>query len=61
VNLSTVFNRQHQYKRKKDCGDDNNADDENEPNEIRGKKKKASRGAPVRVAWYFCIIPHLKR
>jgi hypothetical protein len=29
--------------------------------EIRGKKKKANRGAPVRVAWYFCIIPHLRR
>jgi hypothetical protein len=50
-----------QYKRKKDDGDDNNADDENEPREIRGKKKKANRGAPVRVAWYFCIIPRLKR
>jgi hypothetical protein len=48
------------YKRKKDGGDDNNADDENEPGEIRGKKK-ANRGAPVRVAWYFCIIPWLKR
>jgi hypothetical protein len=48
-----------QYKRKKDGGDDNNADDENEPNEIRGKKAK--RGAPVRVAWYFCIIPRLRR
>jgi hypothetical protein len=32
------------YKRKKDGGDDNNADDENEPGEIRGKKKKANRG-----------------
>jgi hypothetical protein len=49
------------YKRKKDGGDDNNADDENEPDEIRGKKKMANRGAPVRVAWYFCIIPWLKR
>jgi hypothetical protein len=49
------------YKRKKDGGDDNNADDENEPSEIRGKKKKANRGAPVRVAWYFCIIPRLRR
>jgi hypothetical protein len=38
------------YKRKKDGGDDNNADDENEPGEIRGKKKKVNRGAPVRVA-----------
>jgi hypothetical protein len=38
------------YKRKKDGGDDNNADDENKPGEIRGKKKKANRGAPVRVA-----------
>jgi hypothetical protein len=50
-----------QYKRKKDGGDDNNADDENELGEIRGKKKKANRGAPVRVAWYFCIIPRLRR
>jgi hypothetical protein len=41
-----------QYKRRKDGGDDNNAGDENEPYEIRGKKKKANRGAPVRVAWY---------
>jgi hypothetical protein len=49
------------YKRKKDGGDDNNADDENEPGKIRGKKKKANRGAPVRVAWYFCIIPRLRR
>jgi hypothetical protein len=40
------------YKRKKDGEDDNNVDDENEPREIRGKKK-AKRGAPVRVAWYF--------
>jgi hypothetical protein len=38
------------YKRKKDGGDDNNADDENKPSEIRGKKKKANRGSPVRVA-----------
>jgi hypothetical protein len=49
------------YKRKKDGGDDNNADDENEPGKIRGKKKKANRGSPVRVAWYFCIIPQLRR
>jgi hypothetical protein len=49
------------YKRKKDGADDNNADYENEPCEIRGKKKKANIGAPVRVAWYFCIIPRLKR
>jgi hypothetical protein len=28
---------------------------------IRGKKKKANRGAPVRVTWYFCIIPRLRR
>jgi hypothetical protein len=49
------------YKRKKDGGDNNNADDENEPDEIRGKKKKANRGAPVKVAWYFCIIPLLRR
>jgi Zn ribbon nucleic-acid-binding protein len=49
------------YKRKKDGGDDNNANYENEPYKIRGKKKKANRGAPVRVAWYFCIIPWLKR
>jgi hypothetical protein len=48
------------YKRKKDGGDDNNADDENEPDEIRGKNK-ANRGAPVRVTWYFCIIPRLRR
>jgi hypothetical protein len=26
-----------------------------------GKKKKANRGAPVRVAWYFCIIHRLRR
>jgi hypothetical protein len=50
-----------QYKRKNDGGDDNNADDENEPCEIRGKKKKANKGAPVRVAWYFCIISQLRR
>jgi hypothetical protein len=37
-------------KGKRMVGDDNNADDENEPGEIRGKKKKASRGATVRVA-----------
>jgi phosphopantothenoylcysteine synthetase/decarboxylase len=49
------------YKRKKDGGDDNTGDDENEPGEIRGKKKKANREAPVRVAWYFCIIPWLRR
>jgi hypothetical protein len=49
------------YKRKKNGGDDNNVDDENEPGEIKGKKKKANRRAPVRVAWYFCIIPRLRR
>jgi Zn ribbon nucleic-acid-binding protein len=49
------------YKRKKDGGDDNNADEENKPGEIKGKKKKANRGALVRVTWYFCIIPQLKR
>jgi hypothetical protein len=49
------------YKRKKDGGDDNNVDDKNEPVEIRGKKKKANRGAPMRVVWYFCIIPRLRR
>jgi hypothetical protein len=49
------------YKRKKDGGAVNNADDKNELDEIRGKKKKANRGALVRVAWYFCIIPQLKR
>jgi hypothetical protein len=49
------------YREKKDGGDDNNADDENEPGDIRGKKKKANRGALVRVAWYFCIIPWLRR
>jgi hypothetical protein len=48
------------YKRKKDGGDDNDADDENEPGEIRGKKK-ANRWAPVRVACYFCTIPRLRR
>jgi hypothetical protein len=48
------------YKWKKDGGGDNNANDENEPGEIIGKKKKANRGAPVRVAWYFCIIPWLR-
>jgi hypothetical protein len=48
------------YCRKKDGGDDNNVDDENELGKIRGKKK-ANRGAPVRVAWYFCIIPRLRR
>jgi hypothetical protein len=48
------------YKRKKDGGDDNNGDDENEPGEIRGKKK-ANIGPPVRVAWCFCIIPRLRR
>jgi hypothetical protein len=37
------------YKRKTDGGDDNNADDENVPGKIRGKKKKTNRGAPVRV------------
>jgi hypothetical protein len=41
------------YKRKKNGGYDNIADDENEPGEIRGKKKKANRGAPMRVAWHF--------
>jgi hypothetical protein len=49
------------YKRKKDGRYDINADDENKPGEIRGKKKKANRGAPVRVARYFCIIPRLRR
>jgi hypothetical protein len=49
------------FKRKKDGGDDNNTDDENEPGEIIGKNKKANRGAPVRVAWYFCIILRLRR
>jgi hypothetical protein len=47
-------------KRKKDGGDDNNGDDENEPGEIRGNKK-TNGGAPVRVAWYVCIIPRLRR
>jgi hypothetical protein len=46
---------------KKDGADDNNANDENEASEIRGKKKKANRVAPVRVAWYFCIIHRLRR
>jgi hypothetical protein len=50
-----------QYKRKKDGGDDNYTYDENEPGKIKGKKKKANRGAPLRVAWYFCIIPRMKR
>jgi hypothetical protein len=45
----------------KNGGYDNNADDENEPVEMRGKKNMANRGAPVRVAWYFCIIPQLRR
>jgi hypothetical protein len=49
------------YKRKKDGGHDNNTDDENKPGKIRGKKKKANSGSPVRVAWYFCIIPRLRR
>jgi hypothetical protein len=31
------------------CYNDNNADDENESGEIIGKKKKANRGAPVRM------------
>jgi hypothetical protein len=31
-------------------GDDSNADDENQPSEIIGNKKKANRGAPERVA-----------
>jgi hypothetical protein len=39
------------YKRKNDGGDDNNADYENESGEIRGKKK-ANKGAPVRVLHY---------
>jgi hypothetical protein len=51
----------YRYKREKDGGDDNNVDDKNEPGMIRGKKKKANRGAPVRVAWYFCIIPRRRR
>jgi hypothetical protein len=33
-----------QYNRKRDGGDDNNADDENEPGEIRGKKKRLTEG-----------------
>jgi hypothetical protein len=44
-----------------DGGDDNNADDENKPGEIRGKKKKANRGASVRLAWYFYVTPLLRR
>jgi hypothetical protein len=47
--------------RGKNGGYDNNANDENEPVEMRGKKNMANRGAPVRVAWYFCIIPQLRR
>jgi hypothetical protein len=35
--------------------------DENEPVEIRGKKKKVNRGAPMKVTWYFCIIPRVRR
>ena len=46
------------FKRTKDDGD-NNAEDGNEPEEIRGRK--GNRGGPVRVAWYFPIIPRLKR
>jgi len=46
------------FKRAKDGGD-NNAEDGNEPEEIRGRK--GNRGGPVRVAWYFPIIPRLKR
>jgi hypothetical protein len=49
------------YKRKNDGGDDNNAVDENEPGDIRGEKNKANRGAPVWVAWYFYVIPRLRR
>jgi hypothetical protein len=49
------------YKKKNDGRDDNIANDEKEPGDIRGKKKKANRGAPVRVAWHFCIIPRLRR
>jgi hypothetical protein len=30
------------YKRKKDGGGDNNADDKNEPSEIKGKKKNVN-------------------
>jgi hypothetical protein len=48
------------YKRKKDGGDDNSADDGIEPGKIRGNKK-ANKGAPVRVAWYFCVITRLRR
>ena len=43
------------YKRIKDGGD--NADDGNDPVKIRGKK--GNGGGPVRVAWYFPIIPRL--
>jgi hypothetical protein len=46
------------YKRKKDDGDDN-ATNGSEPMENRGKKKVNIVG-PVRVAWYFSIIPQLK-
>jgi len=46
------------FKRAKHGGD-NNAEDGNEPEEIRGRK--GNRGGPVRVAWYFPIIPRLKR
>ena len=46
------------FKRTKDGGD-NNAEDGNEPVEIRGKK--GNKGGPVRVAWYFSLIPRLKR
>ena len=42
------------FKRAKHGGD-NNAEDGNEPEEIRGRK--GNRGGPVRVAWYFPIIP----
>jgi Zn ribbon nucleic-acid-binding protein len=48
------------YERKKNGGADDNANEENEPGEIRGKTK-ANRGAHVRVAWYFFIIPRLRR
>jgi len=44
------------YKRMKDGGD--NADDGNEPVKIGGKK--GNGGGPVRVAWYFPIIPRLE-
>ena len=46
------------FKRTKDGGD-NNAEDGNKPVEIRGRK--GNRGGPVRVAWYFSLIPRLKR